>query len=99
MNGAPCVVVDVRRDAEFLGDRVTGAINVPLDYLNEHLAEIPKDQAVYVYCAGGYRSMIAISILKARGWNNLIDVEGGMKSLQATSLARSRGQTKSQLAN
>jgi glyoxylase-like metal-dependent hydrolase (beta-lactamase superfamily II)/rhodanese-related sulfurtransferase len=99
MNGAPCVVVDVRTDAEFLGDRVTGAINVPLDYLNEHLAEIPKDQAVYVYCAGGYRSMIAISILKARGWNNLIDVEGGMKSLQATSLARSRGQTKSQLAN
>jgi glyoxylase-like metal-dependent hydrolase (beta-lactamase superfamily II)/rhodanese-related sulfurtransferase len=91
------VIVDVRREAEFVGDRVTGSKNVPLDYLNDHLAEVPKDKPVYVYCAGGYRSMIAISILKARGWNNLVDVEGGMKSLQATSIPRSSGQHKSQL--
>lgn len=91
------VVVDVRRPAEFTGDHISGASNVPLDYLNEHLAEIPKDKPVYVYCAGGYRSMIAISILKARGWHNLIDVEGGMKNLQTTAIARSSGQEKSLL--
>lgn len=80
------VVIDVRKPTEFAHHHVTGAINIPLDYLNDHLAEIPKHKPVYVYCAGGYRSMIAISILRARGWENLIDVEGGMKSLLATQI-------------
>lgn len=97
MELAQPVVVDVRRPVEFAGDHISRAATIPLDYLNDHLAEIPKDKPVYVYCAGGYRSMIAISILKARGWNNAIDVEGGMKSLQATTIARSSGQEKSEL--
>jgi rhodanese-related sulfurtransferase len=80
------VVIDVRKASEFANGAVADALNVPLDFLNEHLAEIPTTGLVYVHCAGGYRSMIACSILHARGWQNVIDVGGGFKALQATSI-------------
>lgn len=81
-------VLDVRKPSEFQAERIKGTVNAPLDYLNDHLAEIPKDGDVYIHCAGGYRSMIAASILKARGWNNVIDISGGFKALADTNLAR-----------
>lgn len=81
-------VVDVRKASEFKAEHVEGAVNTPLDFLNEHLAEIPKEGEVYVHCAGGYRSMIAASILKARGWQNIIDVEGGMKAIAETDVPK-----------
>lgn len=74
-------IVDVRKPDEFQSGHIDTAINAPLDYLNNHLAEIPKEGEVYLHCAGGYRSMIAASILKARGWNNIIDVQGGYKAI------------------
>ena len=74
-------VIDVRKPGEYAAEHVEGVTNIPLDYLNEHLAEIPKDGELYLYCAGGYRSMVAASILKARGWNNIIDVTGGFKEI------------------
>lgn len=77
-------VIDVRKPGEFQAEHVEGARNIPLDYLNAHQAEIPKEGEVYIYCAGGYRSMIAASILKARGWNNLIDIQGGYKGINET---------------
>jgi hydroxyacylglutathione hydrolase len=67
---------------------VAGAVNTPLDTLNEHLAEIPADEVIYLHCAGGYRSMIAASILKARGWENLMDVQGGFQAIAATEVPR-----------
>lgn len=79
-------VIDVRRAEEYRTQHVQGAINIPLDYLNQHLAEIPRTGDVYVYCAGGYRSMTALSMLKARGWDNLIDVAGGFKALTLTAV-------------
>ncbi|MBL7856974.1 MAG: MBL fold metallo-hydrolase [Cyclobacteriaceae bacterium] len=82
------VVIDVRKPSEFEAEHIVDAINTPLDFLNEHLAEIPKEGEVYVHCAGGYRSMIAASILKARGWNNLIDVDGGFKAILETEIPR-----------
>lgn len=81
-------VIDVRKSGEFQAEHIENAANVPLDYINAHLAEIPKSGDVYLHCAGGYRSMIAASILKARGWNNLIDVQGGFKAIAETSVPR-----------
>lgn len=81
-------IIDVRKPGEFQAEHIENAVNVPLDYINLHLAEIPKSGDVYLHCAGGYRSMIAASILKARGWNNLIDVQGGFKAIAETGVPR-----------
>ncbi|MBA4057956.1 MAG: MBL fold metallo-hydrolase, partial [Marivirga sp.] len=81
-------VIDVRKPGEFQAEHVKNASNVPLDYINQHLSEIPKTGDVYLHCAGGYRSMITASILKSRGWNNLIDVQGGFKAIEETSVPR-----------
>jgi rhodanese-related sulfurtransferase len=79
-------VVDVRKASEFEEGAVAGAINTPLDYLNEHLSAIPATGPAYVYCLGGYRSMIALSILRARGWHNLINVVGGYRAIRQTDI-------------
>jgi len=75
-------VLDVRKAIEFNSEHVVGAENVPLDYVNDYLAQIDKNRSYAVHCAGGYRSMIFNSILKARGYNNLIDVKGGFKAIK-----------------
>ncbi len=81
-------VIDIRKSAEFQTEHIENAVNTPLNFLNNHLAEIPKEGEVYLHCAGGYRSMIAASILKARGWNNLIDISGGFKAITETDIPR-----------
>jgi len=81
-------IIDVRKPGEFEAEHVTDAVNIPLDFLNSRLAEIPKEGEVYLHCAGGYRSMIAASILKARGWNNLIDIQGGFKAIAEAPVPR-----------
>ncbi|WP_282075619.1 MBL fold metallo-hydrolase [Maribacter aquivivus] len=75
-------VFDVRKESEFLSEHILDAKNTPLDFLNDHLAEFPNKKSFYVHCAGGYRSMIAASILKSRGIHNLIDVKGGFKAIK-----------------
>jgi glyoxylase-like metal-dependent hydrolase (beta-lactamase superfamily II)/rhodanese-related sulfurtransferase len=80
------LVVDVRKPAEFAAGHLSGAVNLPLDYINENLPHFPKDRPVYIHCAGGYRSVITGSILKARGWNNLVDVAGGFAAIARTGL-------------
>ena len=81
-------LIDVRRTSEFESEHVKGAINIPLNEINQHLAEIPKDMKFYLYCAGGYRSMIAASILKARGWDDFADVEGGFSEISETAIPK-----------
>jgi len=76
------VLLDVRKASEFDSEHVIGAENVPLDYINDHLAQIDKNKTYFVHCAGGYRSMMFNSILKARGYDNLIDVRGGFKAIK-----------------
>ena len=75
-------VVDVRKESEYLSERVVDASNAPLDFLNDHMNELPESGSFFVHCAGGYRSMIAASILKSRGIHNLINVEGGFKQIK-----------------
>lgn len=82
-------VFDVRKALEFDAGHVVGAANTPLDFINEHLSVIPREGESYVHCAGGYRSMIAASILKARGWANIIDVQGGFKAIADTAVPQS----------
>lgn len=81
-------IIDVRKPGEYQAEHLETAVNKPLDFLNEHLAELPKDETLYIHCAGGYRSMIAASILKARGYDMLIDVQGGYKAISETNLPR-----------
>jgi len=80
------IIIDVRNQNEYNADHVEGALNIPLDYINEHLAEFPKDKPFIMHCAGGYRSMIAASILKSRGWDNFSDVNGGFKAISETGI-------------
>lgn len=75
-------VLDVRRPGEYGSEHVENAINMPLDNINDHLPSMEKDQPYYVHCAGGYRSMVFASILRARGYQNLIDVKGGFKAIK-----------------
>ncbi|GAB4026339.1 MBL fold metallo-hydrolase [Spirosoma gilvum] len=75
-------VLDVRRKSEFDSEHIVGAENLPLDYLNDNMALIDRSKTYFVHCAGGYRSMVAISILKARGFTNLIDVAGGFAAIK-----------------
>jgi hydroxyacylglutathione hydrolase len=75
-------VLDVRKPGEYISEHVDGALNTPLDNMNDHLASLDKDKTYYVHCAGGYRSMIFNSILKARGFDNLVDVQGGFKAIK-----------------
>ncbi|WP_421808201.1 MBL fold metallo-hydrolase [Flagellimonas sp.] len=75
-------VYDVRKETEFQAEHVENAHLTPLDYINDHLSEFPEKETFYVHCAGGYRSMIASSILKSRGIHNLVDVAGGFADIK-----------------
>lgn len=75
-------ILDVRKESEFQSEHVLNAENTPLDYINESMLKVDKDKTYYVHCAGGYRSMIFNSILRARGYDNLIDIKGGFKDLK-----------------
>ncbi|MEC8830752.1 MAG: MBL fold metallo-hydrolase [Bacteroidota bacterium] len=75
-------VFDVRKESEYKAEHVVDAHLTPLDYLNDHLAEFPEKDKFYIHCAGGYRSMIASSILKSRGIHNLVDVSGGFAEIK-----------------
>lgn len=79
-------VFDVRKQSEFDSEHLVNAINIPLNEINQHLAAFPKDQHFVLHCAGGYRSMIAASILKQRGFDNFVDVIGGFNEIKLTNL-------------
>ncbi len=80
-------ILDVRKPGEYTSQHVVGAQNFPLDYINKHMGKLDRQQPYYVHCAGGYRSMIAASILKARGFDHIINVLGGMAQIVETDIA------------
>lgn len=79
-------ILDVRRNSEYASQHVIGAENIPLDYINQHISAIRKDQTYYVHCVSGYRSMIFTSIMRARGYTNLVNVTGGFRSIKESGL-------------
>ncbi|HUC81624.1 MAG TPA: MBL fold metallo-hydrolase [Flavisolibacter sp.] len=82
LKGENLKVIDVRKPGEYSSEHVDGAINLPLDNINEVITGLNPDQPYFVHCAGGYRSMIFNSILRARGFDKLVDVKGGFKAIK-----------------
>ena len=86
INAKEIPVFDVRKESEYKSEHVVDAMNTPLEFLNNHLAELPKEQTFLLHCAAGYRSVIAASILKSRGIHNLIDITEGFKAIKASGI-------------
>ena len=85
-NNAP--VFDARKPGEFANEHIVDVPSTPLDFLNDHISGFPTDKDFYIHCAGGYRSVIAASILKSRGFHNVIDVAGGYGAIKKTTIKR-----------
>jgi glyoxylase-like metal-dependent hydrolase (beta-lactamase superfamily II)/rhodanese-related sulfurtransferase len=85
-NIANATVIDARKPSEFEAEHIENATLIALDTLNENIASVPKDKTFYVHCAGGYRSVIWASIMKARGYHNMINVEKGMSGIRNTEI-------------
>lgn len=81
-------LLDVRKESEYASQHLEGAVNFPLDFINQNMSMLDKDLQYYLHCGGGYRSVIAASILKARGWDQLVNIQGGFKALSATPLPK-----------
>lgn len=82
------IVIDVRKQSEYESEHVVGAINIPLNQINQKFTEFPTDRAFILHCAGGYRSMIAASILKSRGIEQFVDVIGGITDILKTNIPK-----------
>lgn len=82
MESSDIPIFDVRKEGEFTGAHIPDAKHTSLEIINEHLKDFPTDKPFYVHCAGGYRSVIAASILKSRGIHNVIDVAGGFGAIK-----------------
>ncbi|WP_421944918.1 MBL fold metallo-hydrolase [Pedobacter sp.] len=80
--------LDVRKPGEYESEHLEFTLSRPLDFINDWMDEINPKSTYYIHCAGGYRSMIAASILKSRGVENVIDVAGGYSAIKNTSLKR-----------
>ncbi|MCF8246950.1 MAG: MBL fold metallo-hydrolase [Saprospiraceae bacterium] len=75
-------VLDVRKPSEFAAEHIKDVESVPLDFINEYMGDLDKQKKYFIHCAGGYRSMIAASILKSRGFMDVVDVKGGFTAIQ-----------------
>ena len=82
------LLIDVRKPGEYESEHLVDVPSIPLDFINERMAEFPKDKELVLLCGGGYRSMIAASILKARGFEGIKDVIGGYAALAKTNLPK-----------
>ena len=81
-------VVDVRKESEYAAEHVEEAYNKPLSFINNWVKEINPDEHFYIHCAAGYRSMIAASILQARGYRNFTEIEGGFGAIAKTNVPK-----------
>ncbi|MEO8413119.1 MAG: MBL fold metallo-hydrolase [Ginsengibacter sp.] len=81
-------VVDVRKETEYAAEHVEAAYNKPLGYINEWIKDIDPREHFYIHCASGYRSMVAASILQARGYRNFTEIGGGYKAISDTTLPK-----------
>jgi rhodanese-related sulfurtransferase len=82
----PPLVLDIRNPREWSAKHIAGSVNIPLNHLQERIAEVPRDRRIAVHCAGGYRSSIAASILHQYGITHLIEMAGGLAAWEAAKL-------------
>ncbi|MFM2137754.1 MAG: hypothetical protein RJA57_61 [Bacteroidota bacterium] len=90
MDSSSIHLIDARRKSEYDSEHVVGAVNFPLDFVNKNMEQLDPHREYHVHCAGGYRSMILISILRARGFSRLVNIRGGFKELRQTTLERTQ---------
>ncbi|HRG66694.1 MAG TPA: rhodanese-like domain-containing protein, partial [Saprospiraceae bacterium] len=81
-------VLDIRKESEYAAEHIDEAYNRPLSYINDWVKDVQPDEHFYLHCAGGYRSMIAASILQARGYRNFTEVEGGFNAIAKTGVPK-----------
>jgi rhodanese-related sulfurtransferase len=81
-------LIDVRKQSEYESEHIENATNLPLDFIYQYLSKVAADKTSYLHCAGGYRSLIAASILRREGFENLVNVQGGYDALRETDLPR-----------
>lgn len=82
------MVIDIRKESEYTAEHIENAYNKPLSYINDWIKDINPEEHLFIHCAGGYRSMIAASILQARGYRNFSEIEGGFKSIAQTDVPK-----------
>jgi rhodanese-related sulfurtransferase len=80
------ILIDVRKPGEYEAEHLENVPNIPLDFINERMSEFPKNKNMVLHCAGGYRSMIATSILLSRGFSNIKDIRGGFVAITKENL-------------
>jgi rhodanese-related sulfurtransferase len=83
-------LLDVRRESEYKVEHIIGAENFPLDFINQNMSKLSLQKTYYIHCAGGYRSLIASSILKSRGFQKVINIKGGYNLLKGTKLSKTK---------
>lgn len=81
-------LLDVRKESEYAAEHLLSASNFPLDTINQAMTKLNPAQQYFLHCAGGYRSMITASILRARGFQHLVNVQGGFAALKETALEK-----------
>ena len=77
-------IIDIRKETEYEAEHLNNADNEPLAYINDWVNSIDNSKHFYIHCAGGYRSMIAASILQSRGYRNFSEIEGGFNAIKNT---------------
>ena len=92
-------IIDVRKESEYAAEHVEEAYNRPLANINEWVKEIDPNEHFYLHCAGGYRSMIAASILQARGYRNFTEIAGGFKAISTTAVPKTNFVCQSKMMN
>lgn len=81
-------LIDVRKESEYTSEHVENAYNKPLAAINDWISGINSNEHFYLHCAGGYRSMMAASILQARGYRNFSEIDGGFKAISETNIPK-----------
>lgn len=81
-------IIDVRKESEYQSEHVDEAFSKPLAYINDWINELNSEEHFYLHCAGGYRSMMAASILQARGYRNFTEIEGGFAAIAKTGVSK-----------
>ncbi|MNP97877.1 Beta-lactamase hydrolase-like protein [compost metagenome] len=81
-------IIDIRKESEYCAEHIEDAYNKPLSYINDWIKDINPEKHFYLHCAGGYRSMIAASILEARGFRNFTEIEGGFSAIAKTKVPK-----------
>jgi hydroxyacylglutathione hydrolase len=92
-------IIDIRKETEYTAEHLEEAFCKPLAFINDWIKDINPQEHFFIHCAGGYRSMIAASILQARGYRNFSEIEGGYNAIAKTNLPKTNFVCPSKIVN